>query len=132
MANIPCICLATAAAAPDLDKVWEAMGRGPGNFTQAAQLVTPSEDPEAITHYLMQDMNATESDEALWRAFAASADLPPIQGIWGEDGIISAADAQAASAGLTVYSMAGTGNANAWREGIIEANGLASPPPMDI
>ncbi|MGY6663354.1 MAG: hypothetical protein ACXIVO_13650 [Glycocaulis sp.] len=135
MTNIPCICVASAALAADLDRVWAAMGRGTDTFTAAMALHDP-QDMENPTHYLMQDMSATEGLEALWRAFAASADLPPIDGIWGEEGVISAADAQAASAGLTVYSVAAASispaEGQSWRDGIITSLGLVPAPPPDI
>jgi hypothetical protein len=37
----------------------------------------------------MQDMSATDSDAAEWQPLC-NGDLPLIQGIWGEDGVISA------------------------------------------
>lgn len=101
--NIIAIC--PAAYLTDVNAVLEAMGRGPGNIEKKA---TTSPNPawnDAATHYYMSDQGVTEAFQADLLA-ATSGDLPPVpEGtVWGEDGVISAADAMAAMAHLAVAS----------------------------
>lgn len=95
----PSIVIVTAAAQPAINAIWEAMGNGPDTFS----VKLCDKDPNAtwqspVTAYLMLDMGAQQSDVDVWSAMAQSNDLPPLPAgvVWGENGIISASDAQAA------------------------------------
>jgi hypothetical protein len=92
MADI--IAITTAANQTNINLVLEAMGRGPGSLAQPS-----SADPGVAwngtpTHFYMSDQGAPQW---LADAFLAFGDnnLPPLpEGVvWGEDGVISAADA---------------------------------------
>lgn len=141
MASLPAICICTVAACDDINRVWEAMSRGPGTFTRKLCAIDANATWQTpATHYLMQDMSATDSDVAEWQALC-SGDLPPITGTWGEDGIISAEDAQAACDGgnLQVFSAAGlddSGDNGAtptqWRDGVLLGAGLMFVPDAPI
>jgi len=131
MSQVPCIMLASAEHAVALSSVLEAQGRGPDSFTQGRRCVAINTTTPVVA-YLIQDMSATDELETAWRAFASSGDLPDIgANVWGENGIISAADAQAASAGLTVHSVAGDVPAN-WAASVLAAHGLAFEPEPEI
>ncbi|WP_243612922.1 hypothetical protein [Shimia aestuarii] len=131
MATVPCILIATAAQAADLSAVLEAQGRGPGTFTSGRRLVAEGTTGPVVA-YLAQDMSATAELEAAWRAFADSADLPDIgNNVWGENGVISSGDAQAASAGLTVHSVAGTVPSN-WTASVLAGHGYEFEPEPEL
>lgn len=76
-------------------------------------------------------LSATAEIEAAWRAYAASGDLPDIPGVWGEDGVIPAAEAQAAHVGLTVHSIAGAVPAD-WAASVLAGHGYAFEPEPEI
>lgn len=95
--SINIIGIATASALVNINAVLEAMGRGPGNISRKATTVAdPAWDAEP-THYFMSDQGVTPEFQAQLLGFS-SGDLPPLpEGVlWGEDGVISAADALAA------------------------------------
>lgn len=124
--NLPTICIVTAAARVDLNRVWDAMGRGPATFSIALCEIDPEATWETpATHYGMQDMGAQKSDVDSWLAMASDNDLPslPAGVVWGENGVISAQDAQAAISpgNLLVFPAGGLANdqeRNAWRDGV--------------
>lgn len=131
MASVPCILIATAAHAADLSAVLEAQGRGPNTFTNGRRLVASGTSGPVVA-YMAQDMSATDALEAAWRAFADTADLPDIgNNVWGENGVISSGDAQAASAGLTVHSVAGAVPAD-WSSSVIASHGFDFEPEPEI
>lgn len=130
MSYLPCILICTEAHHVDADAVIAAQGRGAGSFVQGRHLVAVNTTGPVIAR-LCQDMSATPELEASWRAFAANADLPQIEGVWGEDGVISAAAAQAASAGLTVHSVAGNVPPN-WTASVLASHGYAFEPEPEI
>lgn len=85
------------AAVENINLVLEAMGRGPNNLSRPAT-TNPSPTCETPpTHLYMSDQGVTGEFAAILLGFA-NGDLPPLpEGtVWGEDGIISAADALAA------------------------------------
>lgn len=141
MASLPAICICTAAARDDINLVWEAMGRGPNNISRKLCAIDPNATWETpATHYMMQDMSATDSDVAEWQALC-NGDLPLIQGTWGEDGIISAWDAQVACSdgNLQVFSAAGLDDSGVngatpteWRDGVFIGVGLMFVPDAPI
>lgn len=131
MSNVPCILIATAAVASALDDVLEAQGRGPGTFTNGRRLVAEGTTTPVIAH-LAQDMGATDALENAWRAFADSGDLPDIgSNTWGEEGVISAAAAQAARLGLSVHSVAGV-VPDDWTASVLASHGYEFEPEPEI
>lgn len=95
--SINIIGVATAAALANVNLVLEAMGRGPGNITRKATTApNPTWDAEP-THYFMSDQGVTPEFQAQLLGFS-NGDLPPLPAgvVWGENGVISAADALAA------------------------------------
>lgn len=132
MSRVPCIVIATAEHAENLSLVWEAQGRGVNSFLEGRQLVAAGTSGPVLA-YFQQDMSATSDLEAAWRAFADSGDLPDIgSNVWGENGIISAMDAQsAAAAGLTVHSVAGIVPSD-WAASVLAGHGYAFAPEVEI
>ena len=128
MSNTPCILIVTTTHVTGMNSVVEAQGRGPGTFSR--NLVAAGTTNPVVAHF-SQDMSATDTLEAAWRAMASDRDLPAIAGVWGEDGVISAADAQAAMSGLTVHSVAGTVPSD-WAESILAGHGYAFEPGPEI
>lgn len=108
MSQLPVVCVVTASAKTNANLVWAAMGRGPDTFSRKLTTEANPTSGSTVTHYLMADSSSQESDVAAWQAMA-SGDLPQIDGVWGENGVIGAADAQAAVSGanLQVYSASG-------------------------
>lgn len=137
MSNLPAIVICTAAVRANVNLVWEAMGRGPNNLSRKLCSIDPEATYETpATHYLMQDMGATDSDVAIWQGLCEN-NLPPIEGTWGEDGIIEAGDAQAACGGgnMQVYSAAGIvtpQQRDEWRDGVLLGAGLQFVPDEPI
>jgi hypothetical protein len=137
MSSLPTIVICTAATRDDINLVWEAMGRGPNNISRKMCAIDPLATFETPpTHYMMQDMSATDTDVIIWQGLC-SGDLPPISGVWGEEGIIEAATAQAACSGgnMQVYSAAGletSQQATEWRDGTFLGVGLQFVPDEPI
>lgn len=129
MTTQPVVCIIAAAAMVNANLVWAAMGKGPDTFSRKLTTDNPALTSSAVTHYLMADSSCTVEDVAAWQGFA-HGDLPQIDGIWGADGVIAAADAQAAVNGsnLQVYSASGNvvplDHANA----ILASRGLSFVP----
>lgn len=107
MANAPCICICVESAREDLDAIWAAMGRGPVTFERKLCSINEQNptDQTPPTHRVMQDMSATDELVAQWAAMAQNNDLPslPADVVWGENGVISAQDAQAAIANGNLF-----------------------------
>lgn len=103
--RVPSILIALEADHIALDQVLAAQGQGSGTFIQGRHVVAIGTSSPILAR-LAQDMSATPELEASWRAFALTGDLPEIAGVWGENGVISAADAQAATVGFKVHSVA--------------------------
>jgi hypothetical protein len=128
--KVPCILIATEQHHVALDRVLDAQGRGSGSFAYGRRLVAAGTSGPVIAR-LCQDMSATDDLEGAWRAYAAASDLPEIGGVWGEDETISAAEAQAAAAGLTVHSVAGNVPA-VWASSVLAAHGYAFEPEPEV
>lgn len=132
MSYLPMVIIITAAAQPDANLVWEARGRGPGSFMRKVCALDPGATWETTpTHYVMSDATATDGEVAICQAMTAG-DLPPLpEGVvWGEDGIVSAADAMAATDGavMQVYSVAGAVEPLDHIAGIFAGRGLQFVP----
>lgn len=135
----PTICIISDAKRADINRVWEAMGRGPGTFSVPLGPIGSvwSTPP---THWLMSDMGTTPEDAAVWGQMAAAQDLPPLpEGvIWGEEGVIHSATAQAAMVDLRVHTVYGLADDDdgveqrEWLAGILSGAGLIKiPDPVD-
>lgn len=85
------------AAVENINLVLEAMGRGPNSLSRPATSTPNPTWETAPTHKYMSDQGATGEFAAILLGFA-NGDLPPLPDgvVWGENGIISSADAQAA------------------------------------
>jgi len=134
MANVPAILICADAKHTDCNRTFDAIGRGPNTFSVA--LVAASDDSATYqspaTHWLGQDMSATDELTSIWLAMT-NGEMPAITGSWGEDGIISEVDAVAActSGNLQVYSAGGlidSAAAMAWRNAVLEGAGLKLRP----
>ena len=136
----PTIVIVTAASQPDINDIWEAMGMGPGTVSVPLCAIDPGATWETpATHYLMMDMGAQQADVNVWSAMAQSNDLPPLPNgtVWGENGVISAADAQAAiSAGnmfvFPAYGLETAQDRLNWRNGALEGLGLQLIPDPEF
>lgn len=109
--RLPYIALVTAAHRTNLNLVFQAMGWGPETFMRKVCVASPSATPSTPpTHWLSSNASASDADVGMINAMT-EGNLPPLPDgtVWGEDGVISAADAMAASDGavLQVYSAAG-------------------------
>lgn len=95
--SVNIIGITPAANLVAINKVLEAMGRGPESFTRKASTDSGAAWDDEPTHYFMSDQGAPQW---LADAFAAfdSNDLPPLAPgySWGVDGCISSSDAEAA------------------------------------
>lgn len=85
------------AAVTNINKVLEAMGRGPNSLSRPATSTPNPTWETAPTHKYMSDQGVSGEFAAILLGFA-NGDLPPLpEGVvWGEEGVISAADALAA------------------------------------
>lgn len=138
MANVPTILICAHAVKTDCNLVWDATGRGPNTFSVP---LVAADDDEADhtttpTHWLAQDMSATDTLAVTWLAMT-EGDLPQINGVWGEEGVISAPDAMAAcgNGNLQVYSAGGLVEGNAaieWRNAILAGRNLKLRPDEPI
>lgn len=104
------VCIITDAQKTNINLVFSARGLGPETFTRklcAAGAATPSTPP---THWLASMANGDQAELNVLTAMT-EGDLPdlPMGVVWGENGVISAADAMAATDGAVfqVYSCAG-------------------------
>lgn len=106
MSTVNIIGIGAVAAVVNINLVLEAMGRGPNSLSRPACVKPTPENglPEVTwettpTHRYMSDQGVTSEFAAILHGFA-NGDLPPLpEGtVWGEDGVISAADALAAIA----------------------------------
>lgn len=125
MANLPTLCIVTAAVKDNVNAVWEAMGRGPSAFIRKVTTQAPPNANATTTHYLMNDESAIKADVDAWQALA-SGDLPQITGSWGVNGVIAAATAQAAcaAANLQCYTASGNVTPSEHAAGVLSGRGL--------
>lgn len=120
-----------AGVVADGNAVLEAWGKGPNAFVRKVCADEPGvTSATPATHYLLNDSSATENDIAVFQAMADRV-LPPLaSGAWGEDGLISAADAlDAVSAdSLQAYSYSGDADPAEHMNGILAGRGLRLVP----
>lgn len=108
---LPFVALVTDAHKVNLNLTLAAVGWGPESFSRKVCAIDPGATFEtAATHWLTSHAGASDTDVAMLQAMT-NGDLPilPEGVVWGEDGVISAAGAMAASDGTVfqVYSAAG-------------------------
>lgn len=125
----PVICIVTTAARDDANRVWAAMGRGPETFSVPLTADLSPTLQSTVSHYLMADSSCSVPDVAAWQALA-NGDLPQIDGIWGVDGVIGSALAQAATidSNLQVYAASGDVEPIAHAEAVLSSRGLCLLP----
>ena len=107
---LPFVALVTDAHKVNLNLTLAAVGWGPESFSRKVCAIDPGATFEtAPTHWLTSHAGASTTDVAMLQAMT-NGDLPqPANGaVWGVDGVISAADAMAASDNTVfqVYSAA--------------------------
>ena len=105
------VCIVTDAQKDNINLVFDARGLGPQTFTRKLCAVDPSATPDtAPSHWLMSNAAGSQDEVTILTAMTEGT-LPTLpDGVaWGEDGVISAADALAATDGAVfqVYSAAG-------------------------
>jgi hypothetical protein len=105
------VCIVAAAQKINLNLVFAARGMGPETFTRKVCAINPGATWEtAPTHWLMSLAGGDAAELTVLQAMT-QGDLPdlPMGVVWGEDDVISAADAMACSDGAVfhVYSAAG-------------------------
>lgn len=126
--NLPAICIVTAAKRDHANLVWDAMGRGPETFYRALCAFDEDATPESpITHYLASATEATDADVIEWQCMT-QGNLPALAPgkVWGEDGVISAADALEATDGsqLIIITIAGNADPHNFLIGYPDQNGV--------
>jgi hypothetical protein len=132
MDRLPTIITVQAAYVDAVNRVFSAMGAGENNISRAAipaDTIDPTPSTTA-THYIAMDMGADADKVAIWQAMCSGV-LPPIEGVWGEAGIISESDAISALAFMTVASEAGLtapGAPEAFLAGILTGKNLMLRP----
>lgn len=134
--NLPYIAIVTDAQKTNLNLVFAAMGEGPETFTRKCCAIDPNATHETPpTHWLTSAAAATDSDVAMLQAMT-EGNLPalPEGVVWGEDGVISAADAMAASDGSVfhVYSAAGDIEPADHAAAVLASEGLQFVPSMPL
>lgn len=130
--TIGIVCLVTDAQKANINLVFAARGMGPETFSRKVCAIDPEATYEtAPTHWLMSMANGDATELAILQAMAGG-DLPdlPEGVVWGEDGVISAAAAIAATDGavMQVYSVAGDVEPLDHIAGIFAGRGLQFVP----
>lgn len=127
--------IATAAAVTNINLVLQAMGRGPNNISRKATTVPDPAWNATPTHYFMSDQGVTAEFQAQLLGFA-NGDLPPLPNgaVWGEEGVISAADALAAiaSPNFSFASFSGAFTPGEQVQAALDAMGLFEIPFPEI
>lgn len=105
------VCIVTDAQKTNINLVFDARGLGPETFTRKLCAVDPSATPDTPpSHWLMSNAAGSQDELTILTAMTEGT-LPALpDGVaWGEDGVISEADALAATDGAVfqVYSAAG-------------------------
>lgn len=134
--HLPMVCVVTAAKRDDANLVWAARGLGPETFMRKLCAIDPEATWETpATHYVMSDVAATDVEVDTCNQMTAG-NLPPLpEGtVWGEDGVISASAAMAATDGsvLVVSSMAGDVEPLVHVAAVLQTLGLQFVPDMPL
>lgn len=129
---LPFVAIVAAAHKTNLNATLAAVGWGPESFTRKCCAIDPLATTETPpTHWLTSHAGASDTDVAMLQAMT-QGDLPvlPEGVVWGENGIISAADAMACSDGAVfhIYSAAGDIEPVAHIEAVLASEGLQFVP----
>lgn len=105
------VCIVTDAQKVNVNRVFAARGLGPETFTRKLCAINPGATYEtAPTHWLASNAAGDQAELNVLTAMT-EGDLPEpsLGNVWGENGVISAADAMTATDGsvFQVYSAAG-------------------------
>ena len=130
------VCIVTDAQRVNLNRVFEARGHGATTFARKLCAVDPQATFETpATHWIMSDAGGSQDELNILTAMT-QGDLPPVpEGVvWGEGGVISAADAMTASAGsvFQVYSAAGDVEPTAHAAAVLASRSLQFVPDPPI
>jgi hypothetical protein len=138
--NVPAILICTNTAKTNANRTWDAIGRGPNTFSVplvAGNDANATHETEP-THWLALDMDATTERAVTWLGIT-QGNLPAPNGVWGEDGVISAQDAMAAcmNGNVHVHSWGGGDSNNTterdqWKAGILTGRNLKLRPDEPI
>lgn len=133
---LPSVCIVTDAHRVNLNRVFQAMGEGPETFSRKLCAIDPSATSATpATHWLMSHAGSTDSQVSIWQAMT-QGNLPPLpEGtVWGQDGVISAAEAMAAAdaAVFHVYSAAGDIEPAVHVAAVLATEGLQYVPEMEV
>lgn len=107
------VCIITDAQKTNINLVFAARGHGPETFTRKLCTIDPSATPSTPpTHWLMSNAAGNEAELAILMGMCNSNQLPPLPDgvVWGENGAISAAAAQAAIHGSVFHVFSCAGN----------------------
>lgn len=109
--TIGIVCIVGDAKKDDNNRVFAARGMGPETFIRKLCAIDPAATYETPpTHWLSSNAAGDGGELAILQAMTLG-ELPPLPDgvVWGEDGVISEADAKAATDGSVfhVYSCAG-------------------------
>lgn len=133
---LPFVAVVTDAKKTDWNLIGTAIGWGPETFTRKLCAINPSATHlTPPTHWLCSAAAATDTDVAMLQAMT-NGDLPilPEGTVWGENGVISAADAMAAADGSVfhVYSAAGDIEPVDHVVAVLAAEGLQYVPDPEV
>lgn len=130
------VCIVTDAQKTNINLVFAARGHGPETFTRKLCAVDPGATPSTPqTHWLMSNAAGTQEELNVLTAMTEGGlPLVPEGTVWGEDGIISSADAMAASDGsvFQVYSAAGDVEPVDHVAAVLASRGLQYVPDPEI
>lgn len=128
--SLPRIAIVKVEALAGMNGICQALGLGTGYFTRALCAIDPeATDATPPTHWMVNDLSAQIEQQIMWQNMAMEAGLPSGP-LWGQEGVISAEDAQAALApgNLRVYTAAGENDLEGWTNGTLLGLGLQFVP----
>lgn len=137
--RLPVIITVAAAHVDSVNAIFEAMGKGANTVTVkccSTAIADPTHETPA-SHYIAQDMSATDSDVAEWQAMTSGSFRDDLSSLWGRDGLLTLVAARVACMGgnMTVASEAGL-DTNEEREsflsGILIGKGLQLVPDPPV
>lgn len=130
------VCIVANAHKTNINLVFAARGLGPETFTRKLCAIDPGATTATPpTHWLMSNAGGDGAELAILQAMTLG-DLPPVPNgtVWGENGVISAADAMAATDGAVfhVYSAAGDIEPVDHVAAVLASEGLQYVPEPDV
>ncbi|MBJ3783423.1 hypothetical protein [Devosia sediminis] len=130
------ICIVTDAQRNNINLVFAARGMGPEAFSRKLCAIDPGATSfTPATHWLSSDAMGNQGELNILTAMT-EGDLPPVpEGvIWGEEGVIAAAHAMAATNGAVfqVYSAAGDVEPVNHAAAVLASRGLQFVPDPEL